>query len=151
MPSSDASHQHAPREPSAQPEALTDQQYKAVEIFRHTIRRILAESEQACAECGVTTQRFQAMITIRTFEGESGPSVGDIADRLLLRHHSAVELVGRLEAAGLVARHADPQDRRRVLLALTPLGAERLEDLARVHLAGLSDAKAALAGLDDQA
>ena len=68
---------------------------------------------------------------------------------MLLRHHSAVELVGRLEAAGLVQRKSDPQDRRRVLLALTPLGAERLEALAHIHLAGLGSAKAALSALDD--
>ena len=136
------------RSASSGHDAPSEQQYKAVEIFRHAIRRILADSEQACSEAGMTTQRFQALLTIRTFEGESGPSVGDIADRMLLRHHSAVELVGRLEGAGLVQRKSDPQDRRRVLLALTPVGAERLAELVRVHLAGLESAKAALAGLN---
>jgi DNA-binding MarR family transcriptional regulator len=127
---------------------LTDQQYLAVELFRRQIRHVLAESEQSCAEFGLTTQRFQALLTIRTFEGSTGPSVGDVADRLLLRHHSAVELVGRLEAAGLVTRVVDAQDRRRVLLALTPVGAEQLEALTRIHLEGLAGAKAALANLD---
>jgi DNA-binding MarR family transcriptional regulator len=127
---------------------LTDQQYRAVEVFRWKIRHVLAESEQACAEYGLTTQRFQALLTIRTFDGETGPSVGDVADRLLLRHHSAVELVGRLESAGLITRVADTHDRRRVLLALTPVGAEQLEALTRIHLKGLAGAKAALASLD---
>ena len=147
-----AASSEAPQNKSVGPqgrEALSEQQYRAVELFRHTIRRILAESEQACAEADMTTQRFQALLTIRTFDGESGPSVGDIAERMLLRHHSAVELVGRLEAAGLVQRKSDPQDRRRVLLALTPLGAERLEALAHIHLAGLGSAKAALSALDN--
>ena len=65
------------------------------------------------------------------------------SDRVILLHN------GRLEAAGLVQRKSDPQDRRRVLLALTPLGAERLEALAHIHLAGLGSAKAALSALDD--
>lgn len=127
---------------------VTDQQYRTLEIFRRQIRQILADSEQACAAVGLTTQRFQTLLTIRTFEGASGPSVGDVAERLLLRHHSAVELVGRLEAAGLVTRVSDPHDRRRVLLALTPMGAEQLERLTILHLEDLNDAKAALANLD---
>jgi DNA-binding MarR family transcriptional regulator len=130
------------------PSRLTDLQYKALEIFRRQIRQILADSEHACSEYGLTTQRFQALLTIRTFEGHSGPSVGDVADRLLLRHHSAVELVGRLETAGLVTRVSDPNDRRRVLLALTEFGAQQLEALTSIHLAGLSDARTALANLD---
>ena len=126
---------------------MSADQYQAVEQFRHMIRKILADSEHACAEHGLTTQRFQALLTIRTFEAPGGPSVGDLAERLLLRHHSAVELVGRLETAGLVQRVNDPNDRRRVLLALTDLGAERLEALTRIHLDGLAEAQKALTGL----
>ncbi len=126
---------------------LSSDQYRAIEQFRHMIRKVLADSEQACAEHGLTTQRFQALLTIRTFEAPEGPSVGDLAERLLLKHHSAVELVGRLEAAGLVLRVSDPADRRRVLLALTDLGSERLRVLTRIHLEGFDEAHKSLANI----
>jgi DNA-binding MarR family transcriptional regulator len=131
----------APRRKASGTGQLTDEQYGAMEAFRHTLRRILSDSEQACSSLGLTTQRFQALLTIRTFNGPGGVSVGDLAERLLLRHHSAVELVGRLEAAGLVIRASDSSDRRRVLLALTEEGAELLEQLTRIHLDGLAEAQ----------
>jgi DNA-binding MarR family transcriptional regulator len=64
-------------------------------------------------------------------------SIGALAEELVLKHHSAVELAGRLEQAGLVTRKSDPQDKRRVLLALTSLGDDRLTALAQAHSEGL--------------
>ena len=111
---------------------LEDAHYAALAGFRRALRQVMADSESICAGLGMTTQRFQALLAIRAFPGQA-MSVGDLADELVLKHHSAVELAGRLEQAGLVARKGDPQDKRRVLLTLTPLGAERLTDLARAH------------------
>ena len=112
--------------------ALEDAHYAALAGFRRALRQVMADSESICADLGLTTQRFQALLAIRAFPGQA-MSVGDLAEELVLKHHSAVELAGRLEQAGLVARKGDPQDKRRVLLTLTPLGAERLTDLARAH------------------
>ena len=119
------------RTPKAAPE-LEDAHYAALAGFRRALRQVMADSESICAGLGLTTQRFQALLAIRAFPGQA-MSVGDLADELVLKHHSAVELAGRLEQAGLVARKGDPQDKRRVLLTLTETGAERLTDLARAH------------------
>ena len=111
---------------------LEDAHYAALAGFRRSLRQVMADSEQICAGFGLTTQRFQALLAIRAFPGQA-MSVGDLAEELVLKHHSAVELAGRLEQAGLVARKVDPLDKRRVLLTLTPTGTERLADLARAH------------------
>jgi DNA-binding MarR family transcriptional regulator len=111
---------------------LEDAHYAALAGFRRALRQVMADSESICAGHGLTTQRFQALLAIRAFPGQA-MSVGDLAQELVLKHHSAVELAGRLEQAGLVARKGDPQDKRRVLLILTPAGAERLGELARAH------------------
>jgi len=117
--------------PDPAPE-LEDAHYAALAGFRRALRQVMADSENICAGLGLTTQRFQALLAIRAFPAQA-MSVGDLAEELVLKHHSAVELAGRLEQAGLVARKGDPQDKRRVLLTLTALGAERLTDLARAH------------------
>jgi DNA-binding MarR family transcriptional regulator len=57
-----------------------------------------------------------------------------VADYLLLRHHSAVGLVDRADAAKLVTRVRDPQDHRLVRLQLTATGSKRLEALSESHL-----------------
>ena len=125
------------------PENPAPADFVALAGFRRALRDILADSEQACATVGLTSQRFQALLAIRTFA--HGPmSVGDLADELILRHHSAVELAGRLEGAGLVQRFADPIDRRRVLLALTEAGEARLRELVRVHRDGLAKNRSAI-------
>ena len=121
------------RSPAPDPApALEDAHYAALAGFRRALRQVMADSESICAGLGLTTQRFQALLAIRAFPGQA-ISVGDLAEELVLKHHSTVELAGRLEQAGLVARKGDLQDKRRVLLTLTPLGAERLTDLARAH------------------
>ena len=121
------------RSPAPDPApALEDAHYAALAGFRRALRQVMADSESICAGLGLTTQRFQALLAIRAFPGQA-MSVGDLAEELVLKHHSTVELAGRLEQAGLVARKGDLQDKRRVLLTLTPLGAERLTDLARAH------------------
>ena len=120
---------------------MDDAQYAALAGFRRALRQLMADSEQICAACGLTTQRFQALLAIRAASG-GALSIGDLAEELVLKHHSAVELVGRLELAGLIQRKSDPQDKRRVLLSLTRLGAARLGELAREHNIGLIQSRA---------
>lgn len=111
--------------------------YVALADFRYALRKFLAFSEEAAAEIGLTSQQHQALLVIKARSTGNGLAVGMLAERLLVRQHSAVELVDRLSRLGLVARHPDPHDRRRVLVALTEEGEERLRILSRAHLAEL--------------
>jgi hypothetical protein len=111
---------------------LDDAHFAALAGFRRALRHVMADSEQICASFGLTTQRFQALLAIRT-AAKQALSIGALAEDLVLKHHSAVELAGRLEQAGLVTRKGDPDDKRRVLLTLTEIGAARLNDLTRAH------------------
>ncbi len=110
----------------------TDADYERLLAVRDGLRRFLHWSETQATEAGLTPAQHQLLLAIRG-HGEP-PSVGDVAAHLLLKHHSAVELVDRAERAGLVRRAADPGDQRVVRLALTPRGEEHLEALAAAHL-----------------
>jgi DNA-binding MarR family transcriptional regulator len=117
----------------------TDAQLAALAAFRYALRRFLAFSEQASAELGLTMQWYQALLVIKTLNPEGHVSVGDLAQELMIRDHSAAELVSRLVAAKLVKRKTDPSDRRRSLLVITPYGDECLVELAIVHLERLQE------------
>ena len=110
----------------------TDADYERLLGVRDGLRRFLRWSEEQATSAGVTPAQHQLLLAIRG-HGEP-PSVGDVAAHLLLKHHSAVELVDRAERAGLVRRTPDPEDQRVVRLALTRTGEEHLEALAAVHL-----------------
>jgi DNA-binding MarR family transcriptional regulator len=117
---------------------LTGGDYRRLLAFRDGLRRFLHWSEHQAAAVGLTPAQHQLLLAVRGHGHDRGPAVGDVAAHLLLRHHSAVELVDRAVAAGLVARHVDPDDRRVVRLALTDEGAGRLEALAALHLEELA-------------
>jgi DNA-binding MarR family transcriptional regulator len=121
--------------------------YLALADFRYALRKFLAFSEDAAAEAGLTSQQHQALLVIKARGGEKGIAVGLLAERLLVRQHSAVELVDRLSRLGLVSRNPDPHDRRRVLVALTEEGEERLSTLSQAHFAELRAVGPALAEL----
>ncbi|MGH7023150.1 MAG: MarR family winged helix-turn-helix transcriptional regulator [Caulobacteraceae bacterium] len=108
--------------------------YEALSEFRYLIRRFLEFSEQAAGAAGLTARQHQALLAIRGFPKGHEPTVGALAERLRIRHHSAVELIDRLAAAGLVTRAADPADHRRVLIGLTERAEERLAALSLAHL-----------------
>lgn len=113
---------------------LTDADYRALAEFRRTLRAFLHFSEEAAREAGITPAQYQLLVMIRGAPAGTVPTIGDIADALRLRHHSAVELVDRAESGGLVRRHPDPADGRRQRLELTPAGTEKLDELATAHL-----------------
>jgi len=115
-------------------ESLADEDYRQLLAFRVGLRRFLRWSERQAKASGITSARHQLLLAIRGDEGPRGPTIGDVAASLLLRHHSAVGLVDRAVAAGLVRRMADPADQRVVRLALTDLGRDRLEALSTAHL-----------------
>ena len=103
-----------------------DEDYRRLLEFRTGVRQFLRWSEAEAARHGLTPTQHQLLLAVRGHDHRRGPTIGDVAERLLLRHHSAVELVDRAEAAGLVKRVSDPDDRRLVRLALTPKGEKKL-------------------------
>jgi DNA-binding MarR family transcriptional regulator len=117
----------------------TEAELAALAEFRAALRKFLAFSEQAAAARGVTMQWYQALLVIRTFNSDSPITVGELASQLMIRHHSAAELVSRLETGKLVRREYDSVDRRKSLLVITAAGERCLADLAAVHLEYLSD------------
>jgi DNA-binding MarR family transcriptional regulator len=104
--------------------------------FRYTLRRFLHFSEQAAEVVGLTPHQHQALLAVR---GGGGPmTVGDLAERLQVRHHSAVGLVDRLVRGGLLSRRPSPVDGRAVRLHLTARGSRLLERLTAAHRRELS-------------
>ena len=111
---------------------LSDADFAELLRFRDALRRFLRWSEDRARAAGLTPAQHQLLLAIRGHG--AAPTVGEVADHLLLRHHSVVELVDRAERAGLVARTEDPDDHRAVRLTLTADGAARLGGLTVVHL-----------------
>tara|TARA_R110002167_G_scaffold194019_5_gene396643 strand:+ start:854 stop:1279 length:426 start_codon:yes stop_codon:yes gene_type:complete len=115
-----------------QQDLLADADYAALANFRHEIRKFLAFSEACAIQVGLTPQQHQALLAIRGAEADQA-TVGYVADRLILKPHSATGLLDRLEAIGLVRRNSDKGDRRRALLQLTEKAHNLLHTLSTVH------------------
>jgi DNA-binding MarR family transcriptional regulator len=126
---------------------LDQRQYERLLAFRTGLRRFLRWSAEQAAAAGLTPAQHQLLLAIRGHPDAAGPTISDVAGWLLLRHHSAVELVDRAQAAGLVQRHPDANDSRVVRLGLTPPGTKRLETLAALHLEELARLGPQLQGL----
>jgi DNA-binding MarR family transcriptional regulator len=112
---------------------LTLSDYQALAEFRYQIRRFLHFSEQVVKEAGLERGQYQLMLAIKGMPAEVRPRVRELANRMQIRHHSAVELINRLEAGGFVHRTRAQDDRREVLLALTAKGEKILSELALHH------------------
>jgi DNA-binding MarR family transcriptional regulator len=121
---------------------LTNRDYERLLEFRTEIRRFLQWSEEQAKALGLTAAQHQLLLAVRGHRGNRDPTVGDVAESLLLRHHSAVGLVDRAVEAGLVRRKGDTDDRRVVRLTLSPLGTRKLADLSRRHLEELTRLRA---------
>ncbi|QKH39042.1 winged helix-turn-helix transcriptional regulator [Achromobacter pestifer] len=120
------------------PTQLTSTDYELLADFRYALRRFAAFSENAAAGLDLMPQQHQALLAIKgtrkNAPGRRGLYVGEIAERLLIRPHTAAELVGRLARLDLVSREADPEDGRRVEVVLTARAERMLEDLSASHL-----------------
>jgi len=113
---------------------LTPLDYAALARFRLELRRFLAFSERASHALGLEPQQHQLLLALRGFASpEQPPTIGNIAEWLLIQHHSAVELVDRAVARGFVQRQHDSHDRRRVLVQLTREADAVLEQLSKQH------------------
>jgi DNA-binding MarR family transcriptional regulator len=118
--------------------ALDQAHYERLLRFRTGLRRFLRWSAEQAAAAGLTPAQHQLLLAVRGHPDPRGPTIGDVARYLLLRHHSAVELIDRAQAAGLLERQADRDDSRAVRLRLSESGSERLETLSAAHLEELT-------------
>lgn len=112
---------------------LDAEQFAGLAGFRLALRRFVAASEAINRAAGITQQQYQAMLAIKTRAAAAMP-IKELAEQLLLTHHAAVQLVNRLAKAGLAERSPSDEDRRSVLLTLTPTGEALLDELAGKHL-----------------
>ncbi|BCH01513.1 MarR family transcriptional regulator [Mesorhizobium sp. 131-2-5] len=124
--------------------------YQRLSEFRYLIRRFLEFSQLQAEDAGLTPRQHQALLAIKGYPGGGSVTVGDLAERLRIRHHSAVELINRLSDAGLVVRDQDKDDHRRVLLRLTERADDCLAELSAAHLDELSRIEPMLRRLLDQ-
>jgi DNA-binding MarR family transcriptional regulator len=113
--------------------SLSNSQYETLAAFRYALRQFIHFSDQAALGAGVTPQQHQALLAIKGFPGRDSITVGELAERLRLRHHSAVGLVDRLVSEKLMIRQPSSEDRRQVLVSLTERGEKILEKLSSVH------------------
>jgi DNA-binding MarR family transcriptional regulator len=114
--------------------------YKALAEFRHQLRIFLAISEANAGRAGLTSQQYQALLAIKGLSAHGSMAVGELANVLLIKPHTAVELVDRMTKLKLLQRSVDADDNRRVLLTLTKLGMQQLQKVAAInfrHLGGL--------------
>lgn len=111
--------------------------YESLAEMRYQIRRYLRFSEEASRKAGLEPRQYQLLLAIKGLPKNVRPRIGELAERLQIQHHSTVELVNRLSAGGYVRRHRTGDDRREVLLALTPRGEKVLRKLFLHHRAEL--------------
>jgi DNA-binding MarR family transcriptional regulator len=124
----------ASRPKSPDRESSADVDYEVLARFRYELRKFQAFSKAAAANAGLSPQQHQALLAIRGFSGLAPVSVGDLAELLFIRHHTAVELTDRMAKLELVSRTVDQADGRRVLVQLTKEGERRLRTLSKIHI-----------------
>jgi DNA-binding MarR family transcriptional regulator len=108
-------------------------EYRALAEFRHRLRKFLTFSEEAIQKAGIQPQQYLLMLAIKGLPPGMYPNITTLAQRLVIEHHSMVELVNRAVARGLLLRTPATRDRRHVLVTLSPQGERLLKELARVH------------------
>jgi DNA-binding MarR family transcriptional regulator len=112
---------------------VSSDEYRTLAAFRYALARFLGFSAAAAAGAGLTPRQYQALLAVKGHGNSQPLTVGELAERLQVYHHSAVGLVDRLVALGLAERSAGRSDRRRVHVLLTPEGERRLGRLAAAH------------------
>jgi DNA-binding MarR family transcriptional regulator len=117
---------------------LAQPEFERLLELRTGLRKFLRWSEEQARAAGLTPAKHQLLLAVRGHPEAEGPTVGDIANYLVLRHHSAVELIDRAETEGLVRRDPDADNRSAVRVTLTPLGVEKLDALTKAHVQELA-------------
>ena len=105
--------------------------YRALADLRYQLRRFSRIREVAARDAGIEPQQYLMLLQIKGLEGRQAPTIGVLAERLQIRHHSGVQLVNRLVARGMVERRRDRRDRREVVVWLQPAGEKFLSRLAQ--------------------
>lgn len=119
--------------PAKKTKKLTQPQYETLAAFRFALRRFLRFSEEAAEAVGLKPQQHQALLAIKGFPGGESITMGALAERLQVKHHSAVGLVDRLVTKKLATRTPSPEDGRQVCVRLTARGEAMLEKLSAAH------------------
>jgi DNA-binding MarR family transcriptional regulator len=112
---------------------VNDIEYRSLADFRYQLRRFLSFSEAKARGVGLEPRQHQLLLALRGLPPATAPTIGALADRLLVRHHTVVELIDRLAERDLVERRRAPEDGRRVHLAITPRGQSVLRRLSVAH------------------
>lgn len=126
---------------------LTMKQYRLLAELRYQIRRFLAYRDQTSRDNGLEPQQYQVLLAIKGAPPGVEVTVGRLAQRMLVRHHSAVEMIDRLATHGLVTRARHPKDRRKMLVHLTAKGERVLHELALASREELRNSGPALVAL----
>ena len=123
---------------------ITAGEYQALAEFRYQLRRFLRFSEEAARAVGLEPQQHQLLLALKGLPEEHTATVGELAGRLQIQHHSTVELIDRMVERNLIERSRDENDQRRVIISLTPYGDELLHKLSLLHHAELRSSGPAL-------
>ena len=124
---------------------LSLEEYRALAEFRYQIRRFLCFSEERVRAAGMEPQQHQLLLAVKGLPDGAIATIGELAERLQLKHHSTVELVNRLEKLGYVTRESGQRDRRQVVVHLSHSGATVLRKLSLAHHQELENAGPRLA------
>jgi DNA-binding MarR family transcriptional regulator len=123
---------------------ITSAEYRALAELRYLLRRFVREGDSVARSAGLEPQQYLLLLAIRGLPDGEEATIRALADRLALKHHSAVELIDRLESHGYVRRSRSRDDRRRVLVVLLPRGEKLLEQVARHRIGELRTSGKAL-------
>jgi DNA-binding MarR family transcriptional regulator len=116
------------------PYPLSPDDYEALANFRYAMRKFLSFSRRALkTEAQLTPEQYEALLALKVFSKESGVTIGQLSERLQVKHHTAVSLVNRMEEVGLVRREPNEADRREVFVRMTPTGSQILGQVAVLH------------------
>ncbi len=126
------------------PNEITAAEYQALAELRYRIRKFVGEGDAIAREAGLEPQQYLLLLAVRGLPEGVEPTIRVLADRLALKHHSAVELIDRMESHGYVRRSRSRDDRRSVLVSLLPRGEKLLEQVARHRISELRASGAAL-------
>lgn len=116
---------------------ISTDEYRALAELRYRIRHFLREGDAVAEAAGLESQQYLLLLTIRGLPAGEEATIRTLAERLVLKHHSVVELIDRLETHGYVRRTRGREDRRRVLVSLLPRGERLLEQVARHRIGEL--------------
>jgi DNA-binding MarR family transcriptional regulator len=114
--------------------SMSDDDYANLLEFRSALRRFLRWSEEQARGEGLAPSQHQLLLAVKGHRGPDGPTIGEVAGYLAVRHHSVVGLIDRAEKSGLVRRVQDADDHRVIRLHLTATGDELIKRLSQVHL-----------------